>query len=109
MNDEAQPIGISPEYAERPFVGELNDAEKVALENEEACRRPPVKRDWRGNVLDEDGNVVVENGVEDGPYAELLSGNVDDVNDYIDANPDEADAVIAAERAAGNRKGIVGD
>lgn len=32
-----------------------------------------------------------------------------EVNDYIEANPDEGDAVIEAERAGKNRKTITGD
>lgn len=40
-------------------------------------------------------------------YAEVLSGTNDDVNAYIEANPDERDAVLAAEADGQNRKGIV--
>lgn len=39
-------------------------------------------------------------------YSELLSQGVDKVNEYIEQNPDERDAVIEAERAGKNRKGI---
>jgi len=35
--------------------------------------------------------------------------NVDDVNDYLEANPDQRDAVLKAERKGKNRKGITGD
>lgn len=34
---------------------------------------------------------------------------VDEVNEYLDSNPDQRDAVVAAERAGKNRKGITGD
>jgi hypothetical protein len=40
-------------------------------------------------------------------YAEVLSGTNDDVNAYIEAHPDERDAVLAAEADGQNRKGIV--
>ena len=40
-------------------------------------------------------------------YAEVLSGTNDSVNDYIEAHPDEREAVLAAEAEGQNRKGIV--
>jgi len=44
---------------------------------------------------------------DEGEYSELLSGTVGDVQDYLEENPDERDAVVAAEKAGQNRKGIV--
>lgn len=40
-------------------------------------------------------------------YAEVLKGTNDEVNAYIEAHPDERDAVLAAEAEGQNRKGIV--
>lgn len=40
-------------------------------------------------------------------YSELLSGSVKDVQGHIEKNPDEKDAIIAAEKKGENRKGIV--
>ena len=41
-------------------------------------------------------------------YSELLSKGVDEVNEYIEQNPEERDAVVQAEQAGKNRKGITG-
>ena len=40
-------------------------------------------------------------------YSELLDGNVPEVQKYLDKNPDEAEAVKAAEAEGQARKGIV--
>lgn len=39
-------------------------------------------------------------------YAEVLDGTVEDVVAYLDAHPDEVDAVVAAETAGRARRGI---
>ena len=57
--------------------------------------------------VDEEGEYVDEyddEGEEFDPGAHTVA----EVNEYITANPDQADAVIAAEQAGKNRAGIVG-
>lgn len=41
------------------------------------------------------------------PNTDVLNGNVDDVNAYLAENPDEREALLAAEADGQNRKGIV--
>lgn len=67
-----------------------------------------------GGTPDPEAPVESEGGsggvLSEGELADVLSLNVDKVNAIIEANPDLADQIIAAERASEHpRKGIVGD
>lgn len=101
--------GAAPQpggYA-RVHVAESQAEPEVSVDAEEEPAVPdePVEEPDSGDESSDGEDAGEGEGSSD--YAELLSGTVAQVNEYLKDHADEKDAVVEAEKKGENRKGIV--
>ncbi len=92
---------MSENESEKPYV----DPNSGAAPQPGGFTAAPVARDESADSGTTEEST--EESEPQGEYSELLSGKVEDVQKHIDKNPDQKDAIVAAEKDGQNRKGIV--
>ena len=109
-----QPGGFAGPHAVEVGHGSPNNEVVVPGVSQDASMGLPAEEDEQqaaaDKALETQAVDLSDSGESDSgdDYSELLSGTVDEVNAYLDANPDKRDAVVEAEKNGANRKGIVG-
>lgn len=106
---------VDPAVTEAPQPGTGADGE-VRTEEERAQLKAvetgsAVTLGDESEGVDEDADEDVDEVVDEDDADAYDPGeySVAEVNDYLEANPDQRDAVVEAERAGKGRKGITGD
>jgi hypothetical protein len=95
---EAPEPGVGADGVKRT---EDERAELKAVETGSAVVTPSTEDAGDEDEADDDGD-------DDGTY-DPSEHTVDEVNAYLEENPDQRDAVVAAERKGKDRKGVTGD
>lgn len=85
-----------------PVAADAPSADQAEPKADGADQAEPTEVDEPAEV--EDGGSE-EDGAKD--YSDLLSGSVGDVEKYVEAHPEERDAIVEAEQQGKARKGIL--
>lgn len=99
-------IGVAPEYAFRETDAEVTDIEQRLLDHEEACRKVAPKRDWRGNIIEDEP--VADVPAEPVQAFDPSEHTVEEVEAFLAENPDRFDEVMEMERNGKARVSLVG-